>query len=303
METRQLASSTGQGYTSATYLDAHFESCKAEYEALLRSVEIKRGWHVLDAGSGTGGYVSWLADIVGEMGQVTALDLADDNVAHIQREIEKWDLACPATVVNGSILELPFADNAFDAVWCANTLIYVADGSDGWDRAFAEMSRVVRPGGLVAIKDVDTSLYRLRPSDPVMMPLFYRAGTRLDQNWTGTACFNRTWNLQREMERAGFIDVLQQTTLTERRPPLSDADRVYLRQLLGSFSAILDSRSQELSLDEMASWFGVGRDELRDWLEFWKAMARFDDPDHIFNHPDFYWSEGQVLAVGRVPNQ
>ncbi|MEZ4571013.1 MAG: hypothetical protein R2849_11930 [Thermomicrobiales bacterium] len=39
------------------------------------------------------------------------------------------------------------------------------------------------------------------------------------------------------------------------------------------------------------------------WLDFWKEMGPFDEPEHIFSHPDFYWSEGQVLAVGRVPHE
>jgi SAM-dependent methyltransferase len=50
-------------------------------------------------------------------------------------------------VVRGDALRLPFADGAFDRVICAEILEHIRD-----DRAaMAEVARVVRPGGLVAV--------------------------------------------------------------------------------------------------------------------------------------------------------
>ena len=45
----------------------------------------------------------------------------------------------------------PFPDDQFDAVWCANVTHYLRD--DDLRTAMAEFRRVVRPGGMVAIKD------------------------------------------------------------------------------------------------------------------------------------------------------
>ena len=197
------ASSTGQTMTAAPYIDAHFESCKPEYEAQLRSAGFERGWHVLDAGAGTGGFLPWIADIVGDTGQITALDLAQENVEEIQRNVGAWGLPCPVQAVAGSILDLPFEDDAFDAAWVANTLIYVYDDTHEWGPVLAELRRVVRPGGLIAIKDVDTSLNRVRPSDPVLMNHFARAGTRRRDRGVGHVGFNQTWHLRRALLRAG----------------------------------------------------------------------------------------------------
>jgi len=38
-------------------------------------------------------------------------------------------------------------------------------------------------------------------------------------------------------------------------------------------------------------------------LAFWRTMtpAGYASPDHIINHPDFYYREGNTLAVGVVP--
>jgi ubiquinone/menaquinone biosynthesis C-methylase UbiE len=41
---------------------------------------------------------------------------------------------------------------------------YLDDGE--LERALAELRRVVRPGGVVAVKDLDASLVTVRPGDP-----------------------------------------------------------------------------------------------------------------------------------------
>jgi ubiquinone/menaquinone biosynthesis C-methylase UbiE len=49
----------------------------------------------------------------------------------------------------GSVLDLPFADGSFDAVWTMSTLLHVPDESI--DRALTELVRVCWPGGPLAI--------------------------------------------------------------------------------------------------------------------------------------------------------
>ena len=54
--------STGHMASGASWLDAHFESARPEYEEALRFVGIQPGWSVLDAGCGAGGYVPLLGE-------------------------------------------------------------------------------------------------------------------------------------------------------------------------------------------------------------------------------------------------
>ena len=61
-------SSTGQVGTGAGYLSAHYEACRPEYEAMLRSVGMQPGWHVLDAGCGGGDFLPLLVELVGPGG-------------------------------------------------------------------------------------------------------------------------------------------------------------------------------------------------------------------------------------------
>ncbi|CAA9556738.1 MAG: hypothetical protein AVDCRST_MAG18-736 [uncultured Thermomicrobiales bacterium] len=81
------ASSTGQALTGSDWLDVHFEMARPEYEAQLRAVGIRPGWRVLDAASGAGSFLSWLAELVGPSGRLAALDLAPDNLALVERRV------------------------------------------------------------------------------------------------------------------------------------------------------------------------------------------------------------------------
>ncbi len=66
-------------------------------------------------------------------------------VVALDREVPKG--LAPASAVQGDGLRLPFADGAFDRVIAAEVLEHVVD-----DRAaMAELARVLRPGGRVAV--------------------------------------------------------------------------------------------------------------------------------------------------------
>ena len=114
------AASTGLILTSAAFLDVHFEACRPEYEAMLRSVGLQPGWRVLDAGCGSGSYLPLIAEAVGPAGAIAALDLAPENLAIVERRAADWGHATPIEARVGPLLTLPYADDAFDAVWCAN---------------------------------------------------------------------------------------------------------------------------------------------------------------------------------------
>jgi hypothetical protein len=48
------ASSTSQNRDGTQFLDAHFENCRSEYEAMSRSVGLQPGWRVLHTAWGGG---------------------------------------------------------------------------------------------------------------------------------------------------------------------------------------------------------------------------------------------------------
>jgi ubiquinone/menaquinone biosynthesis C-methylase UbiE len=115
----------------------------AQWAPLLIDIaKIEKGQRVLDVACGTGIVARVAADRVGPFGSVVGLDLnpAMLDVAAGTRTNIEWR--------QGDVANLPFGENEFDAVLCQSALFFFPDV----DAAMAEMTRVVRPGGAVAVQ-------------------------------------------------------------------------------------------------------------------------------------------------------
>jgi arsenite methyltransferase len=279
---RHHAVSTGHILAAGAWLDTHFEACRQEYEAMVRSVGIEPGWAVLDAGAGSGSLVPCLADLVGPTGRVVALDIAPENVAIVDQRLATWGLPCPVEPKVGSLTALPFEDGTFDAVWCGNVLQYFSDAD--LLVVLGELRRVVRAGGLVAVKDVDMQLVRLHPADPFLVAHLSEVSLRDSRLGPESRGSLRGRELRRWLERTGLGDVWQRTTMIERWAPLRPVER----QLWSEWLAFLAGLAEERGVPESD-------------LAAWRTLTTPDAPDNILNHPDLYTCEGQVVAVGRVP--
>jgi ubiquinone/menaquinone biosynthesis C-methylase UbiE len=110
----------------------------------LRGAEL-----VLDVGCGMGADVFDLAARVGTAGHVTGIDLSESLIEQARRRAEGRNL--PVTFEVGDVQALRFEDGAFDAVRTERLLMHVPDA----ERAIAEMTRVLRPGGRMAVFDFD----------------------------------------------------------------------------------------------------------------------------------------------------
>lgn len=117
-------------------------------EALAAALGITADMHLLDIGAGLGGPARHFAETCGC--RVTGIDLTPDYVDVANALTARCGLAGRVGFRVGSALDLPFDHDAFDAA----TLIHV--GMNIADKAglFAEMHRVVKPGGRVGVYDV-----------------------------------------------------------------------------------------------------------------------------------------------------
>ncbi|GGP66876.1 class I SAM-dependent methyltransferase [Streptomyces melanogenes] len=270
-----FTSSTGLGFTHHTIVDAHFRACAVPYQELLEQARIQRAWRVLDAGCGPGEFLPWLAELVGPEGRVSAVDLAEENAALAAERVARWKSPCPVDVRQGDLLKLPYADDSFDAVWCANTVQYLDD--EQLALALRELVRVVRPGGIVAVKDLDAHLITARPADPYLFSDFFRTAGKTPGY---AAQLLRSRDLYRWLREAGLTGVRQQSMVIEHYAPLSEP----AREFYGLSCARLAEQAGQLGLSE-------------EWRRFLDPAG----PDHPLDAPDGYISEGNVLAVGTVP--
>lgn len=247
---------------------------------MLRSVGLQRGWRVLDAGCGRGNYLPVIAAAVGPTGAIAALDLAPENIGAAQQSLAAWGLPTPVTTHIGTILALPFPDDTFDAIWCANTTQYLTGGE--LMAALGEFGRVVRPGGLVAIKEGASQHLLYAPADPLV---YVRLVDALRDRFVSFAGVLRSPEMRRRLEEAGFDAVWQRTTLIERWAPLGPFERERIRTSLVSLAEIAARDDVAIPLRDKA---------------FWSKQRDPTSSDHLVNQPDLYWCEGHVLAVGRV---
>lgn len=96
---------------------------------------------ILDIGAGYGGSSRALARHFGC--RVTALNLSDRENARNRLATQHARLSHLVEIVEGSFEDMPFADATFDAVWSIDAMLH----SSRRDRVFAEVHRVLRPGG------------------------------------------------------------------------------------------------------------------------------------------------------------
>jgi len=152
---------------------------------------------VLDVGCGIGGTSRYVASACGC--RVSGLDLTPEYI-ETGRALCAWvGLADRVDLSQGSALAMPFESARFDATIMLHVGMNIADKA----RLFAEVARVLRPGGTFGVYDI----MRLN-DDPLVYPVPWAAvpetsalGTPQDYR---TALADSGFEVTRERDRRGF---------------------------------------------------------------------------------------------------
>ena len=129
----------------------------AETHAAYLLPRLEPGIRVLDFGCGPGTITVGLAKLV-EPGEMHGVDMEESQI-EIARAAAAAGGHDNVTFHVGNILDLPFEDSSFDVAHCHAVLMHVPDVRD----ALAEVKRVLKPGGIFAVREMIVSSSFVEP--------------------------------------------------------------------------------------------------------------------------------------------
>jgi ubiquinone/menaquinone biosynthesis C-methylase UbiE len=134
----------------------------AERNAAFFLPHLERGMRLLDAGCGAGSITFGLAEAVSG-GDAVGLDASSEAIAGVSATASSTGRKGLRFLV-GDVTALPFADAAFDAVFCHAVLQHLRDPL----AALRDFRRVLRPRGVIGVADADYDGSIIAPPDPAL---------------------------------------------------------------------------------------------------------------------------------------
>ena len=228
---------------SAGDYDRISEGFREEARAFVDRLSLRPGQLVLDAASGSGNLTIPAARTGAS---VTGVDLVPSLLSAASRWATREGLA--PTLDLGNVEQLPYADARFDVVMSMFGVMFAARP----DRVVAELARVTRPGGRVALANWTRGGFigrmlamhaAVAPSPPeIPSPLLWSDETVLRERFD-----ERTWQLTSTIR-----------TLTFRYPHTPAGTAELFRAAYGptvrAFSALDEDRRASFAADLHAHW-------------------------------------------------
>jgi ubiquinone/menaquinone biosynthesis C-methylase UbiE len=145
-------------------LASYHRTFAQELKQVIAELPVRKTDRVLDVGCGDGFYTGLLADQINGQGHVVGVDNSEDYLTLAKQQLANHPSFHDIELVRGDITRLPFGDEHFDFVWCAQSLYSFREPL----QALLEMRRVTRSGGLISVLDNDTLHEVMLPWPPMM---------------------------------------------------------------------------------------------------------------------------------------
>lgn len=244
---------------------------RAELAHIVAALPLSPGDRVLDVACGDGTYL----ELFGARG--ARAHGVDVNREYLTLCAERTGRG--ARLVRGDARCLPFADGAFAGALCAQSFYSLPDVP----RAVAEMRRVVRPGGWVAVMENDRLHHVMLPWPPGLELALrfaeYQALQRQARSGSQHYSGRRLGSVLRD---AGLQDECVQAHASHRRAPLDPDEHLFLTGYVDEWLALA---REFLTPSERAQA---------------ERLADPDSPDCLLNSPRLEVTYLDVLAWARV---
>jgi ubiquinone/menaquinone biosynthesis C-methylase UbiE len=234
--------------------------------AMCEAAEVEAGQRALDVGCGSGALVEALAGICGAE-NVAGIDPSEPFVEATRARVPG------ARVELGSAESLPFADGEFDATLAQLVVNFLTDP----DQGLREMSRVTRPGGVVAGCVWDYA------GEMTLLRTFWDAAAALDPGRveplteTYTMRFARPDELEELWTSSGLSDVDVGPIVVEA--PYDDFEDLWAPfptgvGPAGAYTASLGEEAQTELREEFRRRLGVPEGPFTLTARAWRAVGR-----------------------------
>lgn len=236
---------------------------------------IKPTMSILDIGCGPGSITIGLAQRVPN-GEVVGIDRVSD-ILEQARELAIDTGTSNVLFTHGDLYSLDYADNSFDVVYAHQVLQHLTDPQ----RALREIRRLLKPGGIVAVRDADydTMVHSPDTIEIVRWLELYHQITSRNGGESNAGRYLNGW-----LHETGFEEIeMSASTWVFHKPA----------QLL-NWGDSWGDRVTESSFAEQAIEYGLSTvKELESIANAWRHWAR---------KPDAFFSFLHVEGLGRAPH-
>ena len=278
MDGEQYSDTSGGSAGAARYTHGHGTAVLsahsrrgAEDSAAYLLPHLNAGMDLLDVGCGPATITADLAERVAP-GRVVGLDAASGALEAARATLAERDLPAGVELTDGDVMSLPFDDGTFDVAHAHQVLQHLSDPVG----ALAEMRRVTRPGGIVAVRDAVYSAMTWFP-EPAGMEQWrsvYTATARTNGGEPDAGSRLLSW-----AREAGFTDVTASASTWCYATPTDRAwqSQTWAQRCLTSFGP----QAVELGLADGS--------DLETMAQAWRQWGASEDAWFVVVH-------GEVLA-------
>jgi ubiquinone/menaquinone biosynthesis C-methylase UbiE len=261
----------------AERLDYLHRALVDDFRTIVGRLPLAGGEKVVDAGCGDGFFTGLLAERL-PAGLAVALDNDAAYLAAAQGRLAPLISDARVQLAEGDVNALPFAPASLDAVWSGHSMQSYPD----IPHVLAELNRILRPGGLLAILETD-NIHSIMLSWPPHVELAVRQAEHREigseDSYIGTY-FPRF--ARRLLHAAGFEQVQLDYIFIRRQAPVDDTLTRYVELYLQNLIEQVGARLPRETTDRL------------------EQLSQPDSTQFLPRQEGFFFGSLQVLITARA---